>query len=698
MAKDLVFEIGTEEMPSAAVYSGIKQLGESARKLLEENRLSCEEIRTMGTPRRLVLLVSSLSEKQDDLVKEVKGPAKKAAYSDDGKPAAAAIGFARGQGVDVDALVVKQVAQGEYVYAIKKEKGLPAAKVLPKILEQVASSITFSKAMRWDESDTQFVRPVRWLLALFGDTKIKFDFAGLKSDNLTWGHRFLVKNPIKVESSNKYLPAMKKGKVLVDETERAGYIEKQAQKVAKKVGGNVVIHSGTFDEVVQLVEFPHVISGSFSKEYVKLPRDVLITSMESHQRYFPVENNKGVLLPFFIVVHNGDPKSNDMICRGHERVLRARLADAKFFFEEDQKKPLKDKVEKLKGVIFQEKLGTVFDKTKRIEKLAVSIAKGLQCKEDVLKNVKRAAYLCKADLVTEMVVEFPTLQGVMGREYALLSGEKKAAAQAIFEHYLPRYTGDVLPDTLEGKILSMADKVDSIGGCFSIGFLPTGSEDPYALRRQGQGILSIILENGFAFSLIDVLEDSLKLYEKANLKLRPKQEVIRDLEEFFQRRLRGQFINEGFKYDVVDAVLALGISNPADLRDRINAVSSLRDTSEMENVIIAFTRCSNLAKLDLGDNVKKNLLKEEEEKELFEVVEKVGNLVKKDIEKRDYEQAIRNLALLRPDVDLFFDEILVMAKEKATRENRLTLLNKCVDCYLQVADFSKLVVPGNQNN
>jgi len=698
LAKDLVFEIGTEEMPSAAVYSGIKQLSENARKLMEENRLSYKEIKTMGTPRRLVLLISALSERQDDLVKEVRGPAKKAAYSDDGKPAAAAIGFARGQGVDIDALVIKQVAQGEYVFAVKKEKGLSATKVLPEILQQIISSITFSKAMRWDESDTQFVRPVRWLLALFGDKIIRFHFAGLKSDNLTWGHRFLAKNPIAVENSNVYLATVKKGKVLVDEAERAHYIEKQAQEKAKMVGGEAVIHFNTFDEVVQLVEFPHVISGSFSKEYVKLPRDVLITSMESHQRYFPVENDKGTLLPFFIVVHNGDPKSDDIICRGHERVLRARLADAKFFFEEDQKKSLKDKVEKLKGVVFQEKLGTVFDKTKRIEKLAVSIARELQCKEDIQKNVKRAAYLCKADLVTEMVVEFPTLQGVMGREYALLSGEKKAAARAVFEHYLPRYAGDALPDTLEGKILSIADKADSIVGCFSIGFLPTGSEDPYALRRQAQGIINIILENGFVFSFTDILEASLKLYEKANLKLRPKKEVINDLEDFFRGRLRGQFINEGFKYDVVDAVLALGISNPADLKNRINIVTSLRDTSEMEDVIIAFTRCSNLAKPDLGDCVKKNLLKEEEEKKLFEAVEKVGKSVNKDVGKMDYEQAIRNLALLRPDVDLFFDEILVMAKEKSIRENRLTLLNKCVDCYLQVADFSKLVVPGNQNN
>jgi len=694
LAKDLVFEIGTEEMPSAAVYSGIKQLGENAEKLLEENRFSYKEIRTMGTPRRLVLLVSALSEKQDDLVKEVKGPAKKAAYSDDGKPAAAAIGFARGQGVDVDTLVVKQVAQGEYVFAVKKEKGLSVAKVLPEILRQIASSITFPKAMRWDESDTQFVRPARWLLALFGDTKIKFDFSGLKSDNLTWGHRFLADNPIKVEISNDYLSAMKKGKVLVDETERAQYIEKKAQEAAKKVGGNVVIHFNTFDEVVQLAEYPHVISGSFSKEYVKLPRDVLITSMESHQRYFPVENNKGTLLPFFIVVHNGDPKSDDIICRGHERVLRARLADAKFFFEEDQKKPLKDKVEKLKGVVFQEELGTVFDKTKRIEKLAAYIAKELQCKEDVIKNVKRAAYLCKADLVTEMVVEFPTLQGVMGREYALLSGENKATAAAIFEHYLPRYAGDALPGTLEGKILSIADKVDSIVGCFSIGFLPTGSEDPYALRRQAQGIISIFLENDFDLDLGYILMRSIDMYKAPKLGLI----IYADLGRFFRSRLRAQFLNEGFKYDVIDAVLALGISNPADLRNRINAVTSLRDTIEMEDVIIAFTRCSNLAKPELGDCVKKNLLKEKEEKKLFEVMEKVVKSVNKEIGKRDYDQAIKNLALLRPDVDLFFDEILVMAKEKSTRENRLALLNKCVDCYLKVADFSKLVMPGNQNN
>ncbi len=695
MAKDLVFEIGTEEMPAKAVDLGIKQLRENAQKLLDEGRLSYKKIKTMGTPRRLVLLVSGLAGRQDELIQEVKGPAKKVAYTDNGEPTAAALGFAESQGVAVDALVVKRVSQGEYIFALVKEKGLATAEVLEELLPRLTLSIAFPKTMRWNNGEIQFVRPIRWLLALFGGSIVKFALNELDSGSITWGHRFLTKNPIKVESSSAYMKAMLNGKVLVDNIERAKEIRKQAERVANQVGGRAVIHPQTFAEVVQLVEYPHVISGSFSKEYVKLPRDVLITSLESHQRYFPIEGQDGSLLPFFIVVHNGDVKHNELIRRGHERVLRARLADAKFFFEEDQKEPLVKKVEKLKGVIFQEKLGTVFEKIQRVEKVVGVIAQQLSVQEGVLENTKRAAFLSKADLVTEMVVEFPTLQGVMGREYALLSGEKKTVAQAIFEHYLPRFANDCLPQSPEGKILSLADKIDSIVGCFSVGFLPTGSEDPYALRRQAQGVINIIFDNEFNFSLTEVLGVSLELYEKAEFRLRPKEETQEDLEDFFKSRLRAQFLNEDFSYDVIDAVLTKGISHPTDLRSRIASITRLRETSQMEDAIVAFTRCNNLAQTNLGTEVNKSLLQEKEEKELFDSIQKVDSFVEDAVQKKDYDEAIRILASLRPIVDVFFDEVLVMAEKKEVKRNRLTLLNKCVSSFLKIADFSELVVPGN---
>lgn len=698
MAKDLVFEIGTEEMPAAAVNLGIKQLKESAQKLLEENRLTFKRIETMGTPRRLVLLVSKLAEVQSDLVREVKGPATKVAYDQKGDPTSAATGFARGQGVDAKELVAKKVSQGEYVYAVVKEKGLPAPKVLEKLLSQLLLSLNFPKTMRWNNGEVQFVRPIRWILAVFGNTTIEFALNQLKSGNLTIGHRFLAANPIKVKSSEDYLQAMQTGKVLVDHTKRADQIRKQAEKIANDAGGQVVIHPHTFDEVVQLVEYPHVISGSFSKDYIKLPRDVLVTSMESHQRYFPIENKQGKLLPYFIVVHNGDQKHKKLIQRGHERVLRARLADAKFFFEEDQKESLDKKVEKLKGVVFQEKLGTVFAKTQRVEELVTEIGRQLSIEKDVLDSAKKAAYLSKADLVTEMVAEFPTLQGVMGREYALLSGENKNVAQAVYEHYLPRSAGDSLPRSPEGKILSIADKIDTITGCFSAGLLPTGSEDPYALRRQAQGIINIVLTNKFSFSLTDIIETSLRLYEKAGLKLRPKEETHQDLWDFFKARLRGHFLNEGFRHDVIDSVLAGGISYPPDIRDRIEVITRLRETSEMEDTIIPFTRCNNLAEKELGIEVDKSLLQQDEEKQLLYLFHKADSSVSKAVAKKDYPTAIQILSSLRPAVDAFFDEVLVMVEDNKIKENRLMLLNQCVELFLKVADFSQLVFEGNKED
>lgn len=695
MPKDLVFEIGTEEMPAAAVELGIRQLKENAQKLLEESRLSYAQAETMGTPRRLVLLVKELADMQDDLTREAKGPAKKVAYTDNGEPTKAAVGFSRGQGVDVASLIVKEASQGEYVFAVVKEKGQPAVKVLEGLLPQLLQSISFTKAMRWNNEELQFVRPIRWILAILGDAIINFKLNKLKSGNLTYGHRFLTKNPIKVAKSDDYQKAIQKGCVVVDHVERANQIRKETEKAAHGVGGRAVIHDQTFAEVVQLVEYPHVVLGGFSKDYIKLPKDVLITSMESHQRYFPVEDKNGKLLPFFIVVHNSDQKHKTLIQRGHERVLSARLADAKFFFEEDQKEPLDKKVEKLKGVIFQAKLGTVFAKIQRVEKLAAIIGRELSIKEDVEKNITKAAHLYKADLVTEMVVEFPTLQGVMGREYALLSGENKKVAQAIFEHYLPRFAGDSLPLSLEGKILSVAEKIDSIVGCFSIGLLPTGSEDPYALRRQSQGIISIILENEFDMDLAGILQASLKLYNQAGLELRPEEETSEDLESFFKTRLKAQFLNEGFNYDVIDAVLALGISYPTDMRQRIATITELRETPQMDDLIVAFNRCNNLAQLDLGTEIDRSLLAEPEENELFEAIQKVDSQVDSAVAKKDYAKAIKHLASIRTTVDKFFDEVLVMAEDEELKKNRLRLLNKCAESFLKVADFSDLVIPGD---
>lgn len=701
MAGDFLLEIGTEEMPTSAVYAGVEQLKENAQRVFEDARLSYNKLDTMGTPRRLVIIVSDLAQKQKEVLHEVRGPARKAAYTDQGEPTAAAIGFAKAQGVRIGDLVVKKVPQGEYVFAVKKEAGELTAKLLPELLPRLILSLSFPKSMRW-EDEIKFPRPIRWLMALYGKETVSFRLGSLESSNLTWGHRFLASNPIRVNGARDYFKAMEAGKVIVDHREREEVIRKLIGKTAREVDGKAVIDAQTLAEVVNLVEFPHVVCGTFSAEFVDLPKDVLVTVMESHQRYFPVEDAVGNLISHFIVIHNGDEKHNTVITRGHESVLRARLADAKFFFEEDLKEPLIKKVEKLKGVVFQEKLGTMYDKVVRIRGLAREIARELELDAKTIADAKRAASLSKADLVTEMVVEFPALQGIMGREYARLSGESEAVALGIYEHYLPRSATDLPPRTVIGRILSIADKMDNIVGCFSLGLIPSGSQDPYALRRQIQGIIGIILENKLPLSVRKLTDLSVVMYKRASLEPCPPREVKKELNDFFKTRLRAQFLNEGFAYDIIDAVLVSEVDDIVDLKARIVSLSEKRESKEMDDLLTAFTRCKNLSQPSLGRRVRGSLLREEWEKRLYAAVVEAERDIAGYLEKAhpavggvdgaDYKGAIKVLADLRPTVDRFFDEVLVMAEERDVRRNRLSLLNRCVELFLKVADFSKLVI------
>ncbi|HDP69962.1 MAG TPA: glycine--tRNA ligase subunit beta [Actinobacteria bacterium] len=692
-ARDLILEIGTEEMPSAAIYAGNEQLKDIATKLFGENKLSFFEIRTYGTPRRLILQVIGLESRQREEKIEIKGPPAKIAFANDGMPTAAAEGFAKSQGIKVSNLKIKETSEGTYAYVIKKEKGKETAKILPKILPDLISSISFLKSMRWQGDTTRFVRPVRWILALYGEEVIRFSFGDLVSGNLTWGHRFFVNNPIEIKGCETYFPSIKKAKVVVDKEERERIIRDDIRGLLKEGSERVVLNPKTLAEVINLVESPHAICGTFLNDYLALPREVLTTAMESHQRYFPVEGVDSKLKSKFIVVHNGDPSYDDIIRRGHERVLSARLADAKFFFEEDGKMPLKDRIEDLKGVVFQEKLGTIYGKVKRVEKLSEFIAERLKVEKLTKDYAKRAAYLSKADLVTAMVIEFPDLQGTMGREYALLSGENEVVAKGIFEHYLPRHSDGILPETSVGNIVSIADKIDSIVGCFSVGFLPTGSEDPYALRRQAQGIISIVLNKKLNLLLTELFDFSFEQFKVEGVKFNQgKEDVLKELQNFFLARLKQQFLNVGFRYDVIDAVLAAGLNNMSVLREKVKVMSKYRDEVLMKDLFTAFIRCKNLAVSKVGMLVDEKLFEQEEEKVLFSVVLLSERDIKKAFEVDNYEKVMKILAELRPAVDKFFDEVLVMAKEKELKNNRIKLLNKCVQVFESVADFSKLAI------
>lgn len=688
--RDLLLEIGTEEIPAASVVIGVQQLKERAGLLLERYRLGFDEIKTYGAPRRLALFIRGLDERQAKAVREVKGPAKKVAFAEDGSPTKAAIGFAKSQGVPVESLVAMEHEGGEYVFAVREEEGQEASEILATVLPEMVLSLSFPKAMRWGDGEIRFVRPVRWLVSLFGSDVVPFNLDGVESGRNSVGHRLLTNHPIEIERPADYLGVLEKNYVIADQEKRAEIIRSEIEGAIKDTEGTAVVHKHTFDEVLQLVEYPHAIRGSFSSEFTQLPREVLITAMESHQRYFPVEDARGKLMPNFVVIHNGNPEHATLIQKGHERVIRARLSDAKFFFASDISKLLETYMDKLNGVVFQARLGTVYQKALRDERISEEIARRIGLSQDEIDNARRAALLCKADLVTEMVGEFPTLQGVMGREYALVSGEPKQVADGIFEHYLPRFAGDILPQTVTGQIVSIADKLDSITGILAAGLIPTGSEDPYALRRQAYGIVSIILENDITISMESLINTALKLYADQGVEF--EFETTTELvEDFIRGRLRAYLLNQQLPTDAVAAVVSRSIDDMVDTRNRAEALAEKLESTEMADILVAFTRCKNLSRPDLGIQIDESLLQEEAEKELFSALMAIDD----DLQKtgRNYILAIDMLARLRRPVDRFFDEVLVMAKDEAVKNNRLRLLNYCMELFGRVADFSQISSP-----
>jgi glycyl-tRNA synthetase beta chain len=681
--KDLVFEIGTEEMPASAVERGIEELYEESKSLLEKEHLPFGKIEVYGSPRRLALYVHNLSERQEDRKVEVKGPPASKALDEQGRYTEAALGFARSQGVKPEELIVREGEKGKYVYAVKKIKGKESKEVLARILPELVSKIHFEKSMRW-QGNLRFIRPIRWLLALFGEEVIPFELNGLKSSNITFGHRFLSPGAIVLKNASEYLEKLREGKVLVDQNERKEKILKETKKVLKD-GGSAIIHPHVLNEVLHLVEYPTAIKCHFPDKFLALPKEVVINVLEYHQRYFPVEKND-TLLSTFVVIQNGDPSYSELIGRGNERVVKARLEDAKFFYEEDKKKHLEKRVEELKGVIFHRKLGTLWDKTERLLRLCDFIKEEATLSVETFESLKRAAYLCKADLLTEMVNEFPELQGVMGREYALHFGENEEVAKAIYEHYLPRFPGDSLPKSLAGKILSVLDKVDTICGYFLAGEIPSGSEDPYSLRRQGQAVTAVLLEEKLNLSLEKLLSIACEGYNFP--RLRSVKETIPLLKDFFEGRFFLTLERLGFKPFLARLFLTQFFHFPVEALKKLEVLSEVYETPLWEDLLTAYTRPKNLSQKDLGVEVKEEFLVEETEKELYQEALSVSEKIEKLFNKSDFQKSLEVLASLRKIVDRFFDEVLVMAEEKDLRENRLKLLNFLVSIFERYADFS----------
>ncbi|TDB39789.1 MAG: glycine--tRNA ligase subunit beta [Actinobacteria bacterium] len=688
MSRDLIFEIGSEEIPSAPLYAAVTQIKERAEKAFADAHLEYGSIAVYGAPRRIALVVNDLAEQQEDVTLRHKGPAAKAAFDADGAPTKAAEGFARGKGIDVGDLVVEDVEGGSYVFAVVERKGQSAMTVLPEILSGLVAGLDWPKSMRWGSGTARFIRPVRWLVALFGDVVVPVEYAGVTAGRTSVGHRFLG-GPAEIASAGTYLESLIGEKVVANQDARASAIRAGVERAAAERGGTAVIPEKTFAEVVNLVEWPTVGVGHFDEAFLDVPREVLEEAMESHQRYFPIERADGGLAPHFIVVHNGDPARTDAIIAGHERVIRARLSDASFFYTEDLKHPLEAYVDRLGAIVFQEKLGSLGDKVTRIEALARALAQKAGASPDEEAYAIRAAHLAKADLVTHAVVEFTSLQGVMGRYYALASGEAEGVADAIVDHYRPRFAGDAVPRSLAGMLVSAADKLDTIAGIFAIGQAPTGSADPYALRRFAIGILTMMVDGGLAITLDESIAAALAGY----VDVLPEMDVEKvgaEIKAFFLGRLEGMLRDRGNAYDTVAAVLAIVGDDPADALARATALTGVRaEADAIEDLSVAFARARNLSKPELGTAADATLMGEVEAA-LATALATAERAAGDALARADYTAALRVLARLRPQIDAFFDGVLVMDPDEAVRTVRLQLLNRFVALFSAFADFGAL--------
>ena len=688
---ELLLEIGTEELPAQFVPSALTDLREKATQLFTGHRLRHGDLKTLGTPRRLTLWVQGLADHQEPISMEVMGPSKAVGFDAQGQPTKAAIGFAGSQGVPVKALVVRTTPKGEYLFAVKKDPGRKTAVLLPQFLSELVGGLSFPKAMRWNATQVRFARPVRWLLALYGGKPVRFEFAGLTAGDTTIGHRFLSSGrPIRVRDFRSYEKALEKAGVIVDPDRRRDMIAKQIENIAKQKNGLLVRDDALLEQAVFSVEMPRAIIGSFHSRYLDLPKAVLSTAMKEHQGYFPLLARDDKLLPYFVAVVNMRG-SEGTIQAGNERVLAARLADAKFFFDEDRKTRLESRIEKLKGVTFHQKLGTLYQKVGRVTAMATKLADTLG-DLDTVEHCRRAAMLCKVDLVTGMVGEFPTLQGIMGREYALHDGEPKAVADAIAEHYLPRFAEDAIPASLAGKILSLADRFDTLAAFFSVGLVPSGSQDPFALRRHAYAVIRILVEGELSLGLNATIQDAVRLLKEQGIPVEGK--AAGELQRFFSERLRyyAQEVTR-LRGDLVEAVLARWQSGTFDSRDilvRSQVLQAFALRPEFEALVIAFKRAENITKAQTEDKVDGGLLKEEVEKSLYSAACAAEEVVPGLIKDEKYKDALEALVKLKVPIDAFFTGVMVMVEDEALRRNRLALLVRVRNLFRQYADFSKV--------
>ncbi|AGA70363.1 glycyl-tRNA synthetase beta chain [Desulfitobacterium dichloroeliminans LMG P-21439] len=689
MAKDFLLEIGTEEIPAKFAPGVLQQLQEQAIAQLEDLRLDYTDLKVYTTPRRFAVLITGLAEKQADFTAEVKGPAVKAAYDAAGNPTKAAQGFARGQGVDPQELFVKELNGVPYVYAQKSEIGQATSELLAKFCLDLITGLHFPKPMRWADLEFRFARPIRWIVALFGTEVVPFEFVGLESGRTSRGHRTLG-GSVTIESSAEYVGKMQKSFVMVDPQQRRQTILEQIHVLADRVGGEVEKDEDLLEEVTHIIEYPTALLGEVAKNYMHLPEPVITTPMKEHQRYFPVRNKEGKLLPYFVTVRNGDDYALEKVQAGNEKVLKARLEDAAFYYREDQKTSLVDLVEKLEKVTYHEKLGSVRQRVDRMCALAGAIAEQIGVAEEQKSLVKRAALLAKADLVTLMVYDFPELQGIMGADYARISGEKPEVCTGILEHYQPRFAGDALPESLAGRVVSIADKLDAIVGAFGIGIQPTGSQDPYALRRQAQGIVGILLEVGWNLALDQLLKAAYVNFTNQGIGLLALEDISGPLQDFFQQRLRFVLQEQGLRYDTIDAILVQGHDQITRAAKKAQVLADKRETPEFVPYSQAYIRCLNLSKKAQAQPLDTKVLVDPSEIALAAALEARKETLAVLLDQGEYEQAYNLAAELIPLIEDLFNAVMIMVEDEALKQARLALLTECAAILGCIGDLSLL--------
>jgi len=699
---NLLLEIGAEEIPAGYIEPALKAISTTLLQKMNQARVDCGNIKIYGTPRRLAVEVENVAARQKSIKTEITGPPSRVGFDEKGRPTIAAKKFAEKVKVPLSKIIVKETKKGSYLCAKKTEKGVSSRKLLSSILPEVILSTPFPKTMRWADLSIAFARPIHSIVALYGNKIISFTVENIKSGRYTYGHSFMNPARVKISNSKDYVETMRNVNVLVDIKQRRKFIEREIVKAASKAGGKVLEDDELLDIVTNLVEYPAPVVGKFETKFLDLPGEILITAMREHQKYFAVIDKKGKLMPCFIAVNNTITKDMGLVATGHERVIRARLADAQFFYDSDLDVSNEKRVEKLNGVLFQAKIGSMYEKIVRVggvaEFIAESVDPGLKLEKDMpdLKmQAARAAMLCKADLVSQVVVEFPKLQGVMGRVYAAIAGELPTVSTAIEEHYRPTRSGGTLPETMTGAVLSIADKIDSICGCFSVGLIPTGASDPYALRRQGIGIIQIINDKGFSFSIRDILEKSLNLLSAKGIKV--KDDVAEKVYTFLKNRMAHLLAEKGYSKDVIAAVISASADNVPDVTNRVVALERLKAEEDFEPLAITFKRVVNIIKKSgniktagMAGEVNEKLFEHESESALLSAYKEVERNVSEKMSQGFFDQALLDIASLRDVVDAFFDGVMVMAENKNIQNNRLALLSLIAALFGKFADFSKI--------